>query len=76
MFPIARTFAFYNCQSAITVSYTHLDVYKRQVANRIGLTNEKDVLTTEKALMEALPENRWSHTHHSLISVSYTHLHA
>lgn len=44
-----------------------VDTHVFRVANRIGLTNEKDVLTTEKALMEALPENRWSHTHHSLI---------
>ena len=35
--------------------------------NRIGLVNAKDVLKTELALMEVLPEDRWSRTHHSLI---------
>ena len=44
-----------------------VDTHVFRVANRIGLTCEKDVLKTELALMECLPEERWSRTHHSLI---------
>lgn len=44
-----------------------VDTHVFRVANRIGLVSEKDVLKTELALMEALPEARWSRTHHSLI---------
>lgn len=44
-----------------------VDTHVFRVSNRIGLVSEKDVLKTELALMEALPEARWSRTHHSLI---------
>mgnify|MGYP000485493886 CR=1 FL=1 len=38
-----------------------------RVANRIGLVDAKDVLKTAIALLEKIPEERWSRTHHSLI---------
>jgi len=44
-----------------------VDTHVFRVANRIGLANEKDVLKTELALMKAIPEERWSLAHHSLI---------
>lgn len=44
-----------------------VDTHVFRVTNRIGLANEKDVLKTEYALMDALPEDRWSEAHHSLI---------
>ena len=44
-----------------------VDTHVFRVANRIGLANASDVLKTEYALMEALPEERWSEAHHSLI---------
>ncbi len=44
-----------------------VDTHVFRVANRIGLVHEKDVLKTELKLMERLPEDRWSRTHHSLI---------
>ena len=44
-----------------------VDTHVFRVANRIGLVHEKNVLDTELALMEAIPEERWSRTHHSLI---------
>ena len=44
-----------------------VDTHVFRVANRIGLAEEKDVLHTEYALMEVIPEDRWSRTHHSLI---------
>lgn len=44
-----------------------VDTHVFRVANRIGLVQEKDVLKTELALMEQIPQARWSRTHHSLI---------
>ncbi|MDD2216814.1 MAG: endonuclease III [Eubacteriales bacterium] len=44
-----------------------VDTHVFRVSNRIGLANEKDVLKTEMALMEIIPEERWSATHHNLI---------
>lgn len=55
----------------LSVGFGHqriaVDTHVFRVANRIGFVNAKDVLKTELALMEVLPENRWSRTHHSLI---------
>lgn len=44
-----------------------VDTHVFRVANRIGLVHEKDVLKTELALMDRIPQERWSRTHHSLI---------
>ena len=44
-----------------------VDTHVFRVANRIGLVEAKDVLKTELGLMERIPEERWSQTHHSLI---------
>ena len=44
-----------------------VDTHVFRVSNRIGLVDEKDVLKTELKLMERVPEERWSRTHHSLI---------
>lgn len=44
-----------------------VDTHVFRVSNRIGLVQEKDVLKTELALMETLPDQRWSRSHHSLI---------
>ena len=44
-----------------------VDTHVFRVANRIGLVHEKDVLKTEIALMDRIPQERWSRTHHSLI---------
>lgn len=55
----------------LSVGFGHqriaVDTHVFRVANRIGLTAEKDVLKTELALMGCVPEERWSRTHHSLI---------
>lgn len=55
----------------LSVGFGHqriaVDTHVFRVANRIGLVAEKDVLKTELALMECVPEERWSRTHHSLI---------
>jgi endonuclease III len=44
-----------------------VDTHVFRLANRIGLVKATDVLTTELALMECVPENRWTATHHALI---------
>ncbi len=55
----------------LSVGFGHqriaVDTHVFRVANRIGLVKEKDVLKTELSLMERIPEERWSRTHHSLI---------
>ena len=44
-----------------------VDTHVFRVSNRIGLVSEKDVLKTEEGLMKAIPNDRWSEAHHSLI---------
>ena len=44
-----------------------VDTHVFRVSNRIGLAAEKDVLKTEYALMDILPEDRWTEAHHLLI---------
>ncbi len=44
-----------------------VDTHVFRVSNRIGLAHADNVLDTEKQLMAAIPEERWSKTHHSLI---------
>lgn len=55
----------------LSVGFGHqrlaVDTHVFRVANRIGLVQEKDVLKTELALMNTIPESRWTKTHHSLI---------
>ncbi len=44
-----------------------VDTHVFRLANRIGLTAEKNVLNTELALMEVIPKERWITMHHALI---------
>ena len=44
-----------------------VDTHVFRVANRIGLTDEKDVTATEEKLMRRLPEEKWILAHHLLI---------
>ena len=44
-----------------------VDTHVFRVANRIGLTDEKDVTATEEELMRRIPEDLWIRTHHLLI---------
>jgi len=44
-----------------------VDTHVFRVANRIGLTDEKDVNATEDSLKERLPESMWIRAHHLLI---------
>lgn len=49
-------------QDAIAV-----DTHVFRVANRIGIVKTKTPEKTEFALMEVIPKNRWSHSHHLFI---------
>lgn len=44
-----------------------VDTHVFRVSNRIGLVSEKDVLHTEKSLMDVLPQDQWTWSHHLLI---------
>ncbi len=44
-----------------------VDTHVFRLANRIGLTDEGDVLKTEEALMKAIPRDLWTPMHHALI---------
>lgn len=44
-----------------------VDTHVFRVSNRIGLARAKDVLKTEKQLMENIPKEKWSQAHHWLI---------
>ena len=44
-----------------------VDTHVFRLANRIGLTAEKDVLKTELGLQKAIPKDRWTLAHHALI---------
>ncbi len=44
-----------------------VDTHVFRVSNRIGLTCEKDVTSTEEALMKRIPEDKWILSHHLLI---------
>lgn len=44
-----------------------VDTHVFRVANRIGITDEKDVLNTERELMRRLPRDRWTEGHHLFI---------
>ena len=44
-----------------------VDTHVFRVTNRIGIVNEKDVLSTEKALMQEIPRDRRSKSHHLFI---------
>ncbi|MGB9779681.1 endonuclease III [Caldanaerobacter sp.] len=44
-----------------------VDTHVFRVSNRIGLADSDDVFTTEKQLMEIIPKDLWSISHHLLI---------
>ncbi|WP_097668022.1 endonuclease III [Anaerosalibacter massiliensis] len=53
--------------NAFSVDAIAVDTHVFRVSNRIGLANSKDVLDTEKDLMENIKKERWSKAHHLLI---------
>lgn len=53
--------------NAFDVPAIAVDTHVFRLANRIGITNEKDVEHTELALMKAIDKKLWSKSHHLLI---------
>ena len=53
--------------NAFDIDAIAVDTHVFRVTNRIGLANAKDVLATEKQLMENIPKEKWSRAHHWLI---------
>lgn len=44
-----------------------VDTHVFRVSNRLGLAHASNVLDTERQLMEAIPQSKWSSAHHWLI---------
>jgi endonuclease-3 len=53
--------------NAFGVDAIAVDTHVFRVSNRLGLADAKDVLQTEKQLMENIPRKKWSVAHHWLI---------
>ena len=53
--------------NAFNIPAIAVDTHVFRVANRIGIVNTSTPEKTEFALMEAIPKDRWSHSHHLLI---------
>ena len=53
--------------NAFNVPAIAVDTHVFRVANRIGLTEAKDVEKTEQQLMQNIPESDWGAAHHWLI---------
>ena len=53
--------------NAFGVDAIAVDTHVFRVSNRLGLADAKDVLETEKQLMENIPKNKWTAAHHWLI---------
>lgn len=53
--------------NAFGVDAIAVDTHVFRVANRIGLSDAKNVLETEKQLMDNIPKERWSIAHHLII---------
>lgn len=53
--------------NAFNVPAIAVDTHVFRVSNRIGLANSKNVLDTEKDLMDNIDKNMWSKAHHLLI---------
>lgn len=44
-----------------------VDTHVFRVSNRLGIANAKNVLDTEKQLMQAIPREQWADSHHYLL---------
>lgn len=53
--------------NAFNIPAIAVDTHVFRVANRIGIVHTSTPEKTEFALMEAIPKDRWSHSHHLLI---------
>lgn len=53
--------------NAFGIAAIAVDTHVFRVTNRLGLAHAKDVLETEKQLMQRIPEDKWLDAHHWLI---------
>lgn len=53
--------------NAFNIPAIAVDTHVFRVSNRIGIVRGKNVLETEKLLMENIPKDMWSQAHHWLI---------
>lgn len=53
--------------NAFNIPAIAVDTHVFRVSNRIGIAESEDVIKTEEQLMENIPKERWSKTHHLLI---------
>lgn len=53
--------------NAFGVPAIAVDTHVFRVSNRLGLAHAKNVLETERQLMEAIPRDKWSAAHHWII---------
>lgn len=53
--------------NAYNQPFIAVDTHVFRVSNRIGIVNTQTPEKTEFALMEVIPKERWSHSHHVLI---------
>ncbi|MBC7087566.1 MAG: endonuclease III [Tissierellales bacterium] len=53
--------------NAFNIPAIAVDTHVFRVSNRIGLANSSNVENTEKDLMDIIPKEKWSKTHHLLI---------
>ena len=53
--------------NAFNIPAFAVDTHVFRVANRIGLSNGKDVTVVENQLMKQIPKKIWIITHHTLI---------
>mgnify|MGYP001317655688 FL=1 len=53
--------------NAFGIAAIAVDTHVFRVSNRLGLVDGKDVLDTEKQLMDVIPKCKWSRAHHWLI---------
>ncbi|NLJ41706.1 MAG: endonuclease III [Clostridiales bacterium] len=53
--------------NAFGIDAIAVDTHVFRVSNRLGLADAKNVLDTEKQLMENIPKNKWSDAHRWLI---------
>ena len=44
-----------------------VDTHVFRVSNRLGIANAKNVLDTERQLMQAIPQNEWADSHHYIL---------
>ena len=67
LYGVGRKTANVVLSNAFGIPAIAVDTHVFRVSNRLGLATAKDVLSTEKQLMQVIPKDKWSDAHHWLI---------